>query len=102
MKIDRKDAERGADGQLHLAAGDKVALRMWDGEAPNDDKTMHRTPYETVGYALSGRARLHLADATHELTEGTSWLVPADTEHRYEIVETFTAIEATSPPARRA
>ena len=100
MKITKSEAERGDNGQLHLAAGRNVALRMWDNEAPNDSKSMHTTPYETVGYALAGRAVLHLSGETHELTEGTSWLVPADTEHRYEIVEAFTAIEATSPPAR--
>ena len=34
-----------------------------------------------------------------ELKAGDSWLVPADAEHTYRIIETFTAVEATSPPA---
>ena len=101
MKITKDEAERGDNGQLLLAAGKGVAMRMWDAEAPNGDgKSMHATPYETVGYALSGRARLHMNDETIELVPGTSWLVPADTEHRYEIMEAFSAVEATTPPAR--
>jgi uncharacterized cupin superfamily protein len=34
------------------------------------------------------------------LEAGDSWLVPQGAEHTYAILETFTAIEATSPPAR--
>ncbi len=33
------------------------------------------------------------------LEPGDSWLVPAGAEHTYRILETFTAVEATSPPA---
>ena len=33
------------------------------------------------------------------LEAGDCWLVPADAEHSYRILESFTAIEATAPPA---
>jgi quercetin dioxygenase-like cupin family protein len=35
-----------------------------------------------------------------KLEPGASWLVPAGAEHSYRILETFTAVEATSPPAQ--
>jgi hypothetical protein len=33
------------------------------------------------------------------LEPGDSWLVPKGTDHAYRILEEFTAVEATSPPA---
>ena len=33
------------------------------------------------------------------LDPGDSWVVPAGAEHSYRILEEFTALEATSPPA---
>ena len=33
------------------------------------------------------------------LNAGDSWSVPKNTNHTYKIIETFSAIEATSPPA---
>ncbi len=59
-----------------------------------------RRDYETVGYVIAGHAELHLEGQTIFLRPGDSWLVPKGAEHRYRIVETFTAIEATAPPAQ--
>ena len=33
------------------------------------------------------------------LTAGDSWIVPKGAKHTYKIVEEFTAVEATHPPA---
>ena len=33
------------------------------------------------------------------LEKGDSWIVPKGSRHTYKIPETFTAVEATSPPA---
>ena len=33
------------------------------------------------------------------LSAGDSWTVPKGATHTYNILETFTAVEATSPPA---
>jgi uncharacterized cupin superfamily protein len=33
------------------------------------------------------------------LEKGDSWVVPKGAQHTYKILETFTAVEATSPPA---
>lgn len=34
-----------------------------------------------------------------KLDPGDSWVVNAGVRHRYRVIEPFTAIEATSPPA---
>ena len=39
-------------------------------------------------------------DVSITLEAGDSWLVPAQTEHNYRILEAFTAVEATAPPAQ--
>ncbi len=95
------DAPKGDQGQHHLVAGEAVSLRLWKDEAPNDDKAMHAHAYEVVGYAISGRATLHLGPEgsveTLELTPGVSWQVPSNVPHTYTIHEPFTAVEAVSP-----
>ena len=97
--INSSDAPRGANGQLHLAAGKTVALRMWRDEEPAVAKAATVRPYETVGYVVSGRAELHLGETVVSLEPGDSWVVPKDVSHTYRILETFSALEATSPPA---
>jgi quercetin dioxygenase-like cupin family protein len=99
-KIDSSASPRGDMGQTYLASGKKLSMRMWDEEAPTDDKVVRSRPYETVGYVIAGKARLHLGEQQVTLTPGDSWVVPANADHAYEIVEPFTAVEATSPPAR--
>ena len=34
------------------------------------------------------------------LEPGNSWVVPKGSSHTYKILESFTAVEATSPPAQ--
>ncbi|WP_019906527.1 cupin domain-containing protein [Methylobacterium sp. 77] len=99
IKISTKTAREGADGEVSLAKGEKVAMRMWRHEPPTDDKPSASRPYETVGYVISGRAELVLDGETVTLEPGDSWLVPAGAEHTYKILEELTAIEATAPPA---
>lgn len=89
----------GGEGEIRLAAGERVAMRMWKDEEPNADKPPRRNAYETVGFVVSGRAELVVNGETVTLEPGDSWLVPADAEHTYRILERFTAVEATSPPA---
>ena len=55
--------------------------------------------YETVGYVIKGRAELHLAGQMVLLEAGNSWVVPRGAQHHYRILDSFTAVEATSPPA---
>ena len=99
-KVSAHGAAAGPHGEIGLAAGERVAMRMWRDEEPNADKPTSASPHETVGYVVSGRAELVLAGETVALAPGDSYLVPAGVEHTYRILETFTAVEATAPPAK--
>jgi quercetin dioxygenase-like cupin family protein len=96
--INANSTTPSADGAKHLAAGQHVALRLWENEQPGEPKPLSNKPYETVGYVLKGRAELHLEGNVTTLAPGDSYLVPHNAAHTYKILETFTAIEATSPP----
>lgn len=98
-KVSSKTSPKGAMGQKYLADGKTVSMRMWEDEQPGDPKPEARRDYETVGYVISGRAELHLEGQKVLLEPGDSWLVPKDASHTYNILEPFTAVEATSPPA---
>lgn len=98
-KVSSKSSPTGEMGQKYLADGKSVSMRMWDGQEPGDPKPEARRDYETVGYVISGRAELHLEGQKVLLEPGDSWLVPKNASHTYNILEAFTAVEATSPPA---
>ncbi|HVS02435.1 MAG TPA: cupin domain-containing protein [Thermoanaerobaculia bacterium] len=97
-KIDSSHSPHGSMGQKYLASGTRVAMRLWEQEPPQEKEPASRD-YETVGYVISGRARLHVEGQAVLLEPGNSWVVPAGASHWYEILEAFTAVEATSPPA---
>jgi quercetin dioxygenase-like cupin family protein len=86
-------------GQKHLAAGIHVSMRLWEREEPGEAKPATAREYETVGYVLEGRAELHLEGQMVLLEPGDCWVVPRGSKHTYKILESFTAVEATSPPA---
>ena len=98
-KVSSEHSPTGEMGQTYLASGKSLAMRLWDEEA-GEPKPQVSREYETVGYAISGRAELHLGDQQVMLEPGDSWLVPEGAKHTYKILETFRAVEATSPPAR--
>jgi len=98
-KVDAAHAPHGKQGQKYLATGVKLGLRLWEDEPPGAAKPASRRDYETVGYVLKGRAELELEGQTVMLKKGDSWVVPKGASHRYHILETFSAVEATSPPA---
>lgn len=99
-KVSATHSPHGEMGQKYLASGTQVAMRLWQNEQPSEPKPEVGRDYETVGYVISGRAELLIAEQKVILEAGDSWLVPAQTEHTYNILEPFTAIEATSPPAQ--
>ena len=70
------------------------------GRGAGESKAPARRSYETVGFVVSGRAELVVEGQTLTLEPGDSWLVPEGAEHSYRILETFTAVEATAPPAQ--
>ena len=99
MKVKSDFSPHGKMGQKYLASGVHVGMRLWERELPNDSKPLATRDYETVGYVLEGRAELHLEGQTVLLEPGDAWVVPKGAAHTYKILEAFTAIEATCPPA---
>ena len=95
-------APTGDQGQKLLVAGEAVALRLWDehGHHAGGSTELHANDYEVLGYVISGGGKLHLEDDTLDLKPGVSWVVPPNVKHRYEITDSLTAVEASSPPAR--
>src|SRR5689334_22782882 len=98
-KVSSAHSPRGEHGQKYLASGKSLAMRLWQESPREEDKVPSKRDYETVGYVISGRAELEIEGQMVKLEPGDSWIVPKGTEHRYRIVDEFTAIEATAPPA---
>jgi quercetin dioxygenase-like cupin family protein len=99
QKVKSEYSPKGKMGQKYLASGIHVSMRLWEGEQPGEAKPATARDYETVGYVISGRAELHLEGQMVLLEPGDSWVVPKGTSHAYRILEPFTAVEATCPPA---
>ena len=97
-KIDSTHSPRSEMGAKYLASGKSLAMRLWEKEPPANKKPESRREYETVGFVIAGRAELHVEGQMVLLEPGDSWLVPEGASHTYRILETFTAVEATSPP----
>jgi quercetin dioxygenase-like cupin family protein len=98
-KVRAEQSPQGQMGQRYLATGESVSMRLWENERPGEPKPEVAREYETVGYVLEGRAELHLKGVVIQLAAGDSWTVPKGATHTYRILEPFTAVEATSPPA---
>jgi len=98
-KVSSEASPSGDMGQVYLISGKRLSMRLWRNEEPQS-KSARRRDYETVGYVISGRAELTIEGQTLKLEPGDSWLVPAGAEHSYRILESFTAVEATAPPAQ--
>jgi quercetin dioxygenase-like cupin family protein len=100
-KVDAHSSPTGEMGQKYLASGKSVSMRLWENEDPsNEVKPATTRDYETVGYVINGKAELHLEGQMVLLEPGNSWVVPKGASHTYKILESFTAVEATSPPAQ--
>lgn len=98
-KVQSRHSPHGKMGQKYLATGVQIGMRLWEAEAPGVAKPVAARDYETVGYVLEGRAELQIEGQTLLLEAGDSWVVPKEAKHTYKILETFTAVEATCPPA---
>jgi len=100
IKVNSRFSPEGEMGQKYLASGVSMGMRMWDRQRPGEDKEERARPYETVGFVIDGRAELHIEGQMVLLEPGDSWVVPKGASHTYRILEPFTAIEATHPPAQ--
>lgn len=98
-KIDSSHSPKGEQGQIYLASGKRVSMRLWKDEPVSKDAQETERGYETVGYVIKGRAELHSEGQVVILEQGDSWTVPKGARHHYKILEPFTAVEATAPPA---
>ena len=98
-KVDSAHSPRGARGEKYLATGKNVSMRLWEDEAPGEAKPVSTRAYETVGYVIRGAAELRVEGQLVRLEAGDSWVVPKGAEHSYKVLEPFTAVEATCPPA---
>jgi quercetin dioxygenase-like cupin family protein len=99
VKVNSAHSPRGEMGQKYLASGKGVSMRLWTEEPPGEAKPRTTRDYETVGFVIAGRAELHLEGQTVLLEKGDSWVVPKGASHTYKVLEAFTAVEATHPPA---
>lgn len=99
-KIDSTSSPKGQMGQKYLASGKSISMRLWEKQEPGEPKEPTQREYETVGYVIEGRAELHIEGQMVLLEPGDSWVVPKGSSHTYKILEPFTAVEATSPPAQ--
>ncbi|SDK77264.1 Cupin domain-containing protein [Catalinimonas alkaloidigena] len=98
-KIDSDYSPTAEHGEKFLATGVSLAMRKWEDEEPGEQKPEVSRPYETVGYVLKGKAELQSEGQTVVLQPGDSYVVPKGAKHTYKILETFSAVEVTSPPA---
>lgn len=98
-KVEAASSPRGEMGQKYLVSGKRLSMRLWIDEPGGKLKAPTARDYETVGYVILGSARLDVEGQTLNLKAGDSWLVPAGAMHQYTIMQPFTAIEATAPPA---
>jgi len=98
-KVDSTNSPEGEMGQKYLASGTTISMRLWVDEQPEDFKPLTKREYETVGFVIKGKAELRIEGQVVLLEPGDSWVVPKGSAHAYKILEPFTAVEATSPPA---
>jgi quercetin dioxygenase-like cupin family protein/uncharacterized membrane protein len=99
IKVNSRYSPKGKQGQKYLASGVRLSMRLWEDEQPGRVKSPTQRDYETIGYVVKGRAELQIRGQTIILEPGDSWVVPKGSLHRFKILEPFTAIEATCPPA---
>lgn len=92
------DATPGDRGERLLAAGEQVALRVWEHEPAGESSPEHANEYEYVAYVTDGLMRVRIGgDEPVEIGVGDSYVVPAGTTYAFEIVERATVVEAVSP-----
>src|ERR1700745_2333422 len=91
-KVEAASSPRGEMGQKYLVGANGVSRRLWFLEPDSKVEAATSREYETVGYVISGRAKLDLEGQTLNLKAGDSWVVPGGAMHQYTIIEPFTAI----------
>ena len=65
-KVEAGSSPQGEMGQKYLVAGKRVSMRLWVEEPGGKLKAPTTRDYETVGYVISGSAKLDLEGANSE------------------------------------
>ena len=76
IKVDSTHSPHGPLGQMYLATGVGVGMRLWRDRPPGPPVPEIARDYETVGYVISGRAELHSEGQMVLLEPGNAWVVP--------------------------
>jgi len=100
QKVSAITAPVGEMGERYLACGLSMGMRLWIEDGPIGEKEPSERDYETLGFVIQGRAELEIDGQLVTLEPGDSWVVPKGARHSYNILEKFTAVEVTSPPAQ--
>lgn len=79
-----------------LVYGDKTLTAEFR-LAKGSQLPLHSHPQEQTGYLISGRMRFFIGGEVYDVEPGDSWCVPANVEHRAEILEDAVAVEVFSP-----
>ena len=96
--VKRSDATTGSRGELLLAHGDAVALRVWEHEPAGEQSPEHANDHEYVAYVTAGAMRVRIGDDdAQEVRAGDSYVVPSGTPYAFEVLEAATVVEAVSP-----
>jgi hypothetical protein len=66
-KVSGDSSPKGEMGQVCLASGKRVSMRLWRDEEPQAKQAVRRD-YETVGFVVSGRAELITEGQTSQST----------------------------------
>ena len=65
-----------------------------------DNPPSHTHPNEQSGYVISGRYRIVIEGAAHDIGPGDSYSIPRDVAHWIEIIEPGEVVDFFSPPRK--
>ena len=80
-----------------LVIGERVMLVQFNFQK-GASLPSHSHPHEQAGYVVSGRMNMQIGEDTFHLKAGDSYYVPANAEHRVDVLETTEAVDVFSPP----
>ncbi len=63
-----------------------------------DKVPFHSHPNEQSGYVLSGKYRIKFSEYDQKIGPGDSYSIPANVEHRIEIIEAGEVLDFFTPP----
>ncbi len=85
----------GADSVLLTYGADSMLTRMQYKKGDKPPLLSHAD--ERSGYVISGRYKIVVDDARHEIGPGDSYYIPRNVDHRFEIIEPGEVLDFFSP-----